>query len=108
MEVAAAKATDEPREGRARQKERVAASQTVRMGERNLSSTLWKKCGFKQSDKIFGEGGNGTYDSAVASECKHHSRVRSHGEKSTMPNADHDQAHEHYGSVVSKNIDEDL
>ena len=45
MDVAAAKATLLPREGRARQKERKAASQTVRMGERNLSSTLWKKCG---------------------------------------------------------------
>jgi hypothetical protein len=45
IEVAAAKATLEPREGRERQKERVAASQTVRMGERKRSSTLWKKCG---------------------------------------------------------------
>ena len=43
MEVAAAKATEDPREGRAKQKARKAASQTVRMGERNLSSTLWKK-----------------------------------------------------------------
>lgn len=40
MEVAAAKATEEPREGRARQKLRKAASQTVRMGERKRSSTL--------------------------------------------------------------------
>lgn len=45
MEVAAAKATVDPREGRARQKERKAASQTVRIGDRNRSSTLWKKCG---------------------------------------------------------------
>ena len=47
IEVAAAKATEEPREGRARQNARKAASQTVRMGERNLSSTLWKKWGWK-------------------------------------------------------------
>jgi len=47
MEVAAAKATEEPREGRARQNARKAASQTVRMGERNLSSTLWKKWGWE-------------------------------------------------------------
>jgi hypothetical protein len=46
IEVAAAKATDDPREGRAKQKDRNAASQTVLMGERNLSSTLWKKCGY--------------------------------------------------------------
>jgi hypothetical protein len=45
MEVAAAKATLEPREGRARIKDRVAASQTARMGERKRASTLWKKCG---------------------------------------------------------------
>lgn len=45
IEVAAAKATEEPREGSARQKERKAASQTVRMGDLNLLSTLWKKCG---------------------------------------------------------------
>ncbi len=45
MEVAAAKATLEPREGRARRKERLAASQTVRMGLRKRSSTLWKKLG---------------------------------------------------------------
>lgn len=45
MEVAAAKATEEPRDGRARQKERVAASQMVRMGERKRSSTLWKNDG---------------------------------------------------------------
>ncbi len=49
IEVAAAKATEEPREGRARQKERKAASQTVRMGERNRSSTLWKKCGWRHA-----------------------------------------------------------
>lgn len=46
MEVAAAKATELPSEGRARQNARKAASQTVRMGERNLSSTLWKKFGW--------------------------------------------------------------
>ena len=45
MEVAAVKATEEPREGRERQKARKAASQIVRTGERNLSSTLWKKWG---------------------------------------------------------------
>jgi len=46
MEVAAAKATELPREGSARQNARKAASQTVRIGERNLSSTLWKKFGW--------------------------------------------------------------
>ena len=45
IEVAAVKATVEPREGTARRKDRVAASQTVRMGERNRLSTLWKKEG---------------------------------------------------------------
>lgn len=49
MEVAAAKATVLPKLGRARQKERKAASQTVRMGDLNLSSTLWKKWGIPPS-----------------------------------------------------------
>jgi hypothetical protein len=47
MDVAAANATEDPREGSARQKERKAASQTVRIGDLNLSSTLWKKCGYQ-------------------------------------------------------------
>ena len=42
MEVAAVKATEEPRDGVARQKARKAASQMARIGERNLSSTLLK------------------------------------------------------------------
>lgn len=46
MDVAAAKATEEPSEGRARQKERNEASQTVRIGERKRLSTLWKKFGW--------------------------------------------------------------
>jgi hypothetical protein len=45
MEVAAAKATEEPREGRPRQKAQKAASQMVRTGARKRASTLWKKCG---------------------------------------------------------------
>ena len=45
IEVAAAKATLEPRDGSARMKESVAASQTVRMGEEKRASTLWKKLG---------------------------------------------------------------
>ena len=49
MDVAAAKATVLPREGRARQKESVAASQIVRMGELKRSSTLWKKWGWEMS-----------------------------------------------------------
>ena len=43
MEVAAAKAALLPSDGRERRNDRVAASQTVRMGERKRSSTLWKK-----------------------------------------------------------------
>jgi hypothetical protein len=43
IDVAAVNATAEPSEGRERQKARKAASQIVRTGERNLSSTLWKK-----------------------------------------------------------------
>lgn len=49
MEVAAEKATLEPREGRARMKERVALSQMERIGERKRSSTLWKKEGMPWS-----------------------------------------------------------
>jgi hypothetical protein len=46
IDVAAAKATLEPREGRERMKLRVAASQTARMGERKRASTLWKNDGW--------------------------------------------------------------
>ena len=45
MEVAALKATEEPREGMARRNASVAASQTVRMGLEKRASTLWKKDG---------------------------------------------------------------
>jgi len=47
MEVAAAKATLEPREGMARRKARKAASQTVRIGERKRESTEWKNEGWE-------------------------------------------------------------
>lgn len=49
IDVAAEKATAEPSEGRARIKDRVAASQMVRTGERNRLSTLWKKDGMPPS-----------------------------------------------------------
>lgn len=49
IEVAAAKATLDPRDGRARMKDKVAASHTVRIGDRNRSSTLWKKDGIPPS-----------------------------------------------------------
>src|SRR6187402_3316217 len=45
MEVAAAKATDDPRLGSERIKARTAASQTARMGDLKRASTLWKKEG---------------------------------------------------------------
>ncbi len=45
MEVAAENATAELREGRARRKDRQAASQTVRIGEWKRVSTLLKKAG---------------------------------------------------------------
>ena len=46
MEVAAVKATLDPRDGRERQKAKNAASQMVRIGEQNFLSTLWKKWGY--------------------------------------------------------------
>ncbi len=46
MEVAAAKATLEPREGSERQNDRNAASQMARMGLRKRSSTWLKKLGY--------------------------------------------------------------
>ena len=49
MEVAAAKATLEPREGSARMKARVAASQIVRTGEWKRLSTWWKNFGMPRS-----------------------------------------------------------
>lgn len=69
MEVAAAKATELPSEGRARQNARKAASQTVRIGERNLSSTLWKKFGWWNCQLDFSvktsEREKWTYDSTI-------------------------------------------
>ena len=58
IDVAAAKATELPSEGRESRNARNAASQTVRMGERNLSSTLWKKlgCGDGLSAGLMGAG----------------------------------------------------
>ena len=46
MDVAAAKATEEPSDGRARRKDRNAPSQIVLIGERYFASTWWKKRGF--------------------------------------------------------------
>jgi hypothetical protein len=43
IEVAAANATLDPSEGRARQKDSVADNHTARIGDRNRASTLWKK-----------------------------------------------------------------
>ena len=118
MEVAAAKATVEPREGKARQKDRKAASQTVRIGERKRSSTLWKKCGYMRVrfgmirmelrgiSKHFRE--METYNSAVSGKGKHHPRVRGHGEQSAMPDADHDQTHQNYSSIVPEDVNKDL
>ena len=45
MDVAAENATDDPKDGRARRKESVTASQMVRIGEWNRASTLVKKWG---------------------------------------------------------------
>lgn len=53
MEVAAAKATEDPREGRARRKARKAASQTVRTGERKRVSTEWKNSGWEGISGLF-------------------------------------------------------
>ncbi len=110
MEVAAAKATEEPREGRARQKARKAASQTVRTGERKRPSTLWKNCGWNRMSILkhrFQEWEE-TYDSAISCKGKHHSRVRGHGEQPAMPYANHDHAHKDHCTVVSKNINKNL
>ena len=109
IEVAAAKATDDPREGRAKQKDRNAASQTVLMGERNLSSTLWNKCGYHvQISTGHGSESGRTYNSTISRESKHHPRVRSHGEQPTMPYTNHNQAHEHHSSIITEDINEDL
>lgn len=45
MDVAAENATDDPRDGRARRKESVTASQMVRIGDWNWASTSVKKWG---------------------------------------------------------------
>lgn len=50
IDVAAEKATVEPKDGMARRKERVAASQMVRIGARNLTSTLLKNFGRPRLD----------------------------------------------------------
>ena len=109
MEVAAAKATEEPREGRARQKARKAASQTVRMGERKRSSTLWKKCGLNfMLVQLLMLGWRGTYNPTISRKRKHHPRIRCHREKSAMPNTNHNQTHQDHCPIRSKNIYKDL
>jgi hypothetical protein len=115
MEVAAAKATEEPREGSARQKLRKAASQTVRMGERKRSSTLWKKfgCFVECQFQSFGfdrrrNRGKRAYDSSISGEGEHHSGVRCQGEQPTVPHTNHNQTHQHHRSIISEPIHEDL
>ena len=108
MEVAAAKATEEPREGRARRKERKAASQTVRMGERNLSSTLWKKCGCSCQFLLNLCWKGRTYDSTITCKSKHHTGVGGHGEQSTMPYANHNKTHENHRAIGAEDVNENL
>jgi hypothetical protein len=114
MEVAAAKATLLPREGRARQKERKAASQTVRIGDLNRSSTLWKKLGWDDCQWVILTGGGmknnkeQTYKTTIAAKSEHHAAVGSHREESTMPDADNDQSEECKCSIRSKDINKDL
>ncbi len=47
-------------------------------------------------------------DSSVSSKSEHHARIGCHGEKSTVPDADHDEAHQNHRSVVAEYICEDL
>lgn len=49
-----------------------------------------------------------TYDAAISGKGKHHPGITGHGEQATMPHADDDQAHQHHGTVVAKDVDEDL
>ena len=107
--VAAANATELPREGSARQKLSVAASQTVRMGERKRSSTLWKKCGWYICQfRTHEENMSKTHNSTISGKSKHHPRVTRHGEKSTMPHTNHDKTHQHHRSIITKHVDENL
>ena len=49
-----------------------------------------------------------TYNTAVSGKGKHHSRVTRHAEESTMPHANHNQAHQHHRAIVAKHIRENL
>jgi hypothetical protein len=109
MEVAAVKATAEPSEGRERQKASRAASQTARTGERNLSSTLWKKLGCgNMSVWVLPRGEGDAYDATISRKREHHPRITGHGKQAAMPYANHDQAHQDHRAVVAEYIDEDL
>lgn len=109
IDVAAPKATELPSEGRDRQKARKAASQTVRMGERNLSSTLWKNFGWSNSQiSLQVRNWGGPYNSSITGKGKHHSGIRGHREESTVPDTDHHKGHQNHGSVVSTCIGKNL
>jgi hypothetical protein len=117
IDVAAEKATELPRDGRARMKERKAASQMVRMGDLNLASTWWKNgCCAKlvhspHSDWIMAmecQGWECTHNATVSRKRKHHPAVTRHAEQPTMPHANHDQRKHDNGSILAGNVNEDL
>ena len=92
IDVAAAKATEEPSDGSERMKESVAASQTARTGERNRLSTLWKNgcCGlWSARGKARGWASGDTHDAPVARKRKHHAAVAGHAKESAVPDADY-------------------
>ncbi len=47
-------------------------------------------------------------ETAVTGEPEHHAGVGSHGEESAMPDADDDERHEGDGTLLPKDVDQDL
>lgn len=93
IEVAAAKATEEPNDGRASINDNVAANQTVRIGDLKRASTLWKKgCCCTISLLAFSCRGMTSYNSTISSKCEHHTTITSHTKKPTMPDTDYNMS----------------
>jgi hypothetical protein len=75
---------------------------------RRLCGRSWAVVSVVSVSLLENVGGWVAYDSAITREGEHHSGVGCQGEESTMPNANHNDAHQDHGSVITTRISEDL
>lgn len=109
IDVAAAKATVDPSDGRARMKAKVAASQIVRIGLRKRLSTLWKNFGIPRSRafRTLAEENISTAKKTFTKR-KHHPAVACQAEKPTMPNTYDDQCEQDNSAIFAENVQKNL